>query len=86
MRILALRAFASSNENEFIYNLNDQVERRAAATPAQKEAMNRHVRSNAGLGGTALQVTRGKTRMLRNTRKHFWPNFFAIMKGEHKIG
>ena len=30
---------------------NDQVERRADATPAQKAAMNRHVRSNAGLGG-----------------------------------
>ena len=29
---------------------NDQVERRADATPTQKEAMNRHVRSNAPLG------------------------------------
>ena len=28
---------------------NDQVERRADATPAQKEAMNRHVRSNDGM-------------------------------------
>ena len=29
---------------------NDQVERRADTTPAQKENMNRHVRSNAMLG------------------------------------
>ena len=33
---------------------NDQVERRADATPAQKANMNRHVRSNAGLGRMAV--------------------------------
>ena len=34
---------------------NDQVERRADATPAQNENMNRHVRSNAGLGGRTTE-------------------------------
>ena len=33
---------------------NDQVERRADATPAQKEDVNRHVRSNAGLGSKLM--------------------------------
>ena len=33
---------------------NDQVERRADATPTQKEAMNRYVRTNAGLSVTIL--------------------------------
>ena len=36
---------------------NDQVERRAEATPAQNENMNRHVRSNAGLGRCLFECT-----------------------------
>jgi hypothetical protein len=37
-------------DKAFIYNLNDQVERRAATDVDEQEVANRRVRSNAGLG------------------------------------
>ena len=47
---------------------NDQVERRADATPAQKENMNRHVRSNAGLGLRAAPAFTTRPKQARATR------------------
>ena len=42
-----------------------------------------------GLGATApgpLKVFRFQARVLADSSQHAWPEFFAVMEGEHKVG